>query len=103
MPRLKLTLEYEGTAYVGWQIQPNGISLQARVEEALAKLLGEAVSITAAGRTDAGVHALGQVVSFDTSRELPLKAYRLGLNGLLPPDIAVVDAVAAPEGFDARR
>ena len=103
MPRIKLTLEYEGTAYVGWQLQPNGTSVQARVEAALEKLLGHPIRVAVAGRTDAGVHAAGQVVAFDTERTLPLKAYAMGLNGLLPLDIAVVRAEEAPAGFDPRR
>lgn len=103
MPRIKLTLEYDGAGYVGWQVQPNGPSLQARVRDALADLLGEEVEVTASGRTDAGVHALGQVVAFTTGRSLPLKAYRKGLNGLLPPDIAVVSAEEVPAEFDPRR
>jgi len=103
MPRIKLTLEYDGSAYVGWQVQPNGRSIQGALKDALEKLLGEAVEPMSAGRTDAGVHALGQVACFDTSRVLPLKAYWRGLNGLLPEDIAVVDAVEAPADFDPRR
>jgi tRNA pseudouridine38-40 synthase len=103
MPRLKLTLEYDGTRYVGWQVQPNGRSIQAELHQALSQLLGSEVEVTAAGRTDSGVHATGQVVSFDTERQLPLKAYWMGLNGLLPEDIAVVAAEEAPEGFDPRR
>lgn len=104
MPRLKLTLEYEGTRYVGWQVQANGRSLQAVLEEALGKLLGaESVSVRSAGRTDSGVHATGQVICFDTERTLPMKAYVQGLNGILPPDVAVVSAEEAPEGFDPRR
>ncbi|HZI15523.1 MAG TPA: tRNA pseudouridine(38-40) synthase TruA [Myxococcus sp.] len=103
MPRLKLTLEYEGTRYVGWQMQPNGPSLQATLEDALAQLLGERVSVESAGRTDSGVHATGQVACFTTARVLPMKAYFRGLNGLLPDDVAVVDAVEVPEDFDPRR
>ncbi|MBX5483253.1 MAG: tRNA pseudouridine(38-40) synthase TruA [Myxococcaceae bacterium] len=103
MPRLRLTLEYDGTDYVGWQIQPNGRSIQATVERALAELLKEPVSVMAAGRTDAGVHALGQVVSFSTTRSLPLKAYVQGLTSLLPDDIAVVDAAVVDDAFDPRR
>jgi tRNA pseudouridine38-40 synthase len=103
MPRLKLTLEYDGTRYVGWQIQPNGPSLQARVQQALEELLGEPVPVEAAGRTDAGVHATGQVVCFDTPRALPLKAYWMGLNRFLPEDIAVVRAEEVPPEFDPRR
>jgi tRNA pseudouridine38-40 synthase len=103
MPRLKLTLEYDGTQYVGWQVQPNGISIQARLVQALEQLLGERVDLEVAGRTDSGVHATGQVVCFDTQRALPLKAYWRGLNGLLPEDIAVVRAEEVPPEFDPRR
>ncbi|HEX8438880.1 tRNA pseudouridine(38-40) synthase TruA [Archangium sp.] len=103
MPRLKLTIEYDGTRYVGWQVQPNGTSIQARLVRALEELLGEQVAVEAAGRTDAGVHATGQVVCFNTPRTLPLKAYWMGLNGLLPEDIAVVRAEEVPAEFDPRR
>jgi tRNA pseudouridine38-40 synthase len=103
MPRLKLILEYDGTRYVGWQVQRNGRSVQAELQEALGKLLGGPVEVTAAGRTDSGVHATGQVVCFDTERQLPLKAYWRGLNGLLPEDIAVVRAEEVPAEFDPRR
>jgi tRNA pseudouridine38-40 synthase len=103
MPRLKLTLEYDGTHYVGWQLQPNGVSIHARLARALEQLLGEPVSLEAAGRTDSGVHATGQVVCFDTARVLPLKAYWMGLNGFLPEDIAVVRAEQVPPEFDPRR
>ena len=103
MPRVKLTLEYDGTRYVGWQVQPNGISIQARLEEALQRLLDEPVGVEVAGRTDAGVHALGQVVCFDTARGLPLKAYWMGLNRFLPEDIAVVRAEEVPADFSPRR
>ncbi|AKJ02087.1 tRNA pseudouridine(38-40) synthase [Archangium gephyra] len=103
MPRLKLTLEYDGTRYVGWQVQPNGVSIQARLRQALEQLLGEQVELEVAGRTDSGVHATGQVVCFGTPRVLPLKAYWKGLNGLLPEDIAVVRAEEVPPEFDPRR
>ncbi len=103
MPRLKLVLEYDGTHYVGWQIQLNGPSVQARVQHALEQLVGSPVSLMAAGRTDSGVHARGQVVAFDSPRELPLKAYAKGLNSLLPRDIAVVSAAEVAPEFDPRR
>jgi len=103
MPRLKLTLEYEGTAYVGWQRQPNGVSVQEVMERALAELLGARVEVVAAGRTDSGVHALGQVVAFDAPRTLPLGAYLRGLSALLPPDVAVVAAEEVGPDFDPRR
>jgi tRNA pseudouridine38-40 synthase len=103
MPRVKLILEYDGTRYVGWQVQPNGRSIQAELKEALGKLLGAPVEVAAAGRTDSGVHATGQVVCFDTGRALPLKAYWMGLNSLLPEDIAVVRAEEVAADFDPRR
>jgi len=102
MPVIKLVIEYEGTRYVGWQAQPNGLSVQAEVERALATLRKGAVRVTAAGRTDAGVHALGQVVTFPEEQPLPLEAYRKGMNALLPADIAVREAGLEPDGFHAR-
>ena len=103
MPRIRLTLEYDGTDFVGWQRQLNGRSVQTVVEAALAELLGVWVQAVAAGRTDSGVHALGQVVAFDAPRPLPAQAYLRGLTGLLPPDVAVVAAAEVPDGFDPRR
>jgi len=103
MPRVRLTVEYDGTDFVGWQRQPNGRSVQEVLEKALAELLGKTVPTAAAGRTDAGVHALGQVVAFDAPRALPPKAYVRGLSGLLPGDVAVVEAEEVPAEFDPRR
>jgi tRNA pseudouridine38-40 synthase len=100
---LKLTLEYDGAAFVGWQAQAEGRTVQAVLEGAIERLCGEPVRITGAGRTDSGVHARGQVASLSTSRTLPLKAWTAGLNALLPDDVACVRAEEAPEGFDARR
>ncbi len=100
---IKLTVEYDGTAYVGWQVQPNGPSIQSKLEEALAALVGEPTRVTGAGRTDAGVHARAQVASFRTPRDLPLKAFVAGMNGLLPRDIAVIHAEECRPDFDARR
>jgi len=103
VPVVKLTLEYDGTRYVGWQVQPNGPSVQVEVERALATLHKGPRRVTAAGRTDAGVHALGQVVSFPEERPLPIPAYVKGMNALLPEDVAVRAASVEPDGFDARR
>jgi len=103
MPRIKLVLEYDGTDYVGWQTQANGRSIESCVQAALDKLLAEKVQLEAATRTDSGVHALGQVACFTTSRELPMKAYWMGLSDLLPRDIAIVDAAEVAEDFDPRR
>jgi len=100
---LKLTLEYDGAPFVGWQVQPNGASVQGAVEDAVEKLCGARARVTGAGRTDAGVHARGQVASLDPPRELPLSAWTAGLNAHLPPEVACVRAEEAPPGFDARR
>src|SRR5207237_5480486 len=100
---LKLTLEYDGAPFVGWQVQPNGPSVQGVLQEAIEKLCGTAVQVTGAGRTDAGVHARGQVASLATPRELPLSAWTAGLNAHMPPEVACVRAEEAPPGFDARR
>jgi len=103
MPVVTLVLEYDGSRYVGWQVQPNGPSVQAEVERALATLHGGPRRVTAAGRTDAGVHARGQVVTFAEEKPLPLRAYVQGMNSLLPQDVAVRAARLEPDGFDARR
>jgi tRNA pseudouridine38-40 synthase len=103
MPRIKLVLEYDGTHYVGWQLQPNGPSIQGRLKRALQELIGTPVDVFAAGRTDSGVHARGQVAVFDSPLNLPLRAYWQGLNGLLPDDVAVVRAEEVDPAFDPRR
>ena len=103
MPRLKLIVEYDGTDYVGWQLQPNGPSVQGRLQLALRELVGQPVEVVAAGRTDSGVHASGQVVAFDSPVQLPTKAYWMGLNSLLPEDIAVLSAEEVAPDFDPRR
>src|SRR5690606_41884797 len=103
MPRLRLTLEYDGGPFVGWQVQPNGRSLQAVVEGALGRLLAAPIRVSSAGRTDAGVHAAGQGVRFTTERSLPLKAYGQGLNSLLPSEVAVRHAADVPQAFAPRR
>ena len=103
MARIRLRVEYDGTRYVGWQRQPNGPSIQQTLEDALTSLCGEKLSCEASGRTDAGVHAEGQVVCFTTEKNLPLKAWYLGLNRLLPDDIAVVQADEVALEFDPRR
>ena len=90
MRNIRLTLAYDGTNYVGWQIQPNGVSIQATVEAAIEKLTGEKPKLLAAGRTDSGVHALGQVANFHTHSEIPCAKMQAGLQHFLPRDIAVV-------------
>jgi tRNA pseudouridine38-40 synthase len=103
MVRYRLTVEYDGTPFVGWQRQDNGPSVQGRLEEAIFKLCGETVTVTGAGRTDAGVHALGQVAHFDLVKEFAPDKVRDALNHFVRPSpIAVLEAqVAAPE-FHAR-
>lgn len=100
---LKLTLEYDGACYHGWQRQKNAHTIQAAVEEALARLTGEPVRVTGSGRTDAGVHALGQVANFHTASALPLSAFLNGLNALLPGDIAVLEVKEVSRDFHARK
>lgn len=102
MKTIRLTLEYDGTDFVGWQIQPNGRSVQGVLETALGQILAAPVRVHSAGRTDAGVHARGMVAHFSTTASLPLAAYREGLNRLLPMDVAVRAAAEAPDGFHAR-
>src|SRR5690349_12944234 len=99
MRTIKLVIEYDGTDYAGWQLQPNGLAIQQVMEEALARLLGQQVRLHGSGRTDAGVHARGMVAAFATDRPLPLRAFSDGLNSLLPPDIAVREAQEVPAGF----
>ena len=103
MRRVKLTLAYDGSAYRGFQVQPNGTTIQSVMEEALGRLLQEPVRLRAAGRTDAGVHAREQVVDFADSGVRPTETIRRGGNALLPPDIRILSAEAVPEMFDARR
>ena len=103
MRRIKLILEYDGTAYAGWQRQENAISVQQRVEEALRRLTDEeALTVTGASRTDAGVHALGQSAHFDTESRIPADKFSFALNTLLPDDIRVSASCEAPSGFHAR-
>ncbi|MGE5284974.1 MAG: tRNA pseudouridine(38-40) synthase TruA [Actinomycetota bacterium] len=103
MRRVRLTVCYDGTAYHGFQVQPNGVTVQSAMEEALERLLGEAVRLRAAGRTDAGVHAREQVVDFADSGKRPLETIVRGGNALLPPDIRILAAAEAAPAFDARR
>jgi tRNA pseudouridine38-40 synthase len=99
MRTIRLTIEYDGTAYSGWQRQPNGLAVQQVVEEALCQLLGQKPELRSSGRTDAGVHAYGMAAAFKTSTNLPLKAFIEGTNRFLPPDIAIRNALEAPNDF----
>lgn len=99
---IRLLLEYDGTDYRGWQVQPNGPTVQEKVEAVILRITGEAVRVAAAGRTDAGVHAAGQVASFLTHSALPVATIARALNALLPRDIAVLSAEEAAASFHAR-
>jgi tRNA pseudouridine38-40 synthase len=102
MATYKLTIEYEGTAYAGWQRQPDRPTVQAAVEAALQQITQTRIAVVGAGRTDAGVHAFGQVASFRTDHALSLEALERGLNGVLPEDISVRSVEQAPDDFHAR-
>jgi tRNA pseudouridine38-40 synthase len=102
MRNIKLTLEYEGTDFCGWQVQPEGRTVQGVLEESLRILIQETVKTIGAGRTDAGVHALGQVANFNTETGLHLHEIHRGLNSLLPPDVVIRDVQQVAEKFHAR-
>jgi tRNA pseudouridine38-40 synthase len=102
--RYRITVAYDGTNYVGWQRQPNGVTVQETLEKAAGRLTAPgACSMHGSGRTDAGVHARGQVVHFDMARDLPNIKLRRALNDALPADIRVLEADRAESGFDAQR
>jgi tRNA pseudouridine38-40 synthase len=101
--QFRLLLEYDGTDYHGWQLQPNVRTLQGVLEEALATALRHPARLNAAGRTDAGVHALGQVATFRTERTIEPRELRKTLNALTPGDVSVREVAPVPETFDARR
>src|SRR4051812_45405741 len=102
MPRLRLTLAYEGTAFAGSQVQPGRRTVQGVLEEAVRALTGEPTRTHFAGRTDAGVHAIGQVVHLDTARAMEADDWRRALNAHLPPDVRVTNVAFADEAFHAR-
>src|SRR3954465_8899555 len=102
MRTLKLTLAYDGTRFVGWQRQAEGESVQGVLEDTLAKFEGTPVTAHAAGRTDAGVHALGQVVSIRLTSEHDVTTLRRALNAQLPEDIRVLNVEEADDTFHAR-
>lgn len=103
MRNLLMTVSYDGTNYFGFQTQPDGNTVQDKLEEAIAGLTSEIVKIHGSGRTDAGVHAREQPFHFQTSSQIPIERWRLALNGRLPSDIRVVSAVEVPMSFHSRR
>jgi tRNA pseudouridine38-40 synthase len=103
MPRYRILIEYDGTPFAGWQFQSDAMTVQGEIEIAIEKLTGERVAIQGAGRTDAGVHALGQVAHFDLSKPVETDTIRDGLNAhLRPHPIAVLSAADVPDAFNAR-
>ena len=102
MPTFKLILAYDGTGLVGWQRQAAGVSVQGLLEAALAELEGKPVTVTGAGRTDAGVHALGQVASASLERFIDDRSLMRALNGRLPAAVRVIDASLVPAAFNPR-
>jgi tRNA pseudouridine38-40 synthase len=100
---VKIIVEYDGTNYCGWQIQPNGESIQAVLERAVSTFLGNPTRIMGSGRTDAGVHALGQVAHFFAEIEFDRHRILRALNALTPADITIKEAEIVPDSFDARR
>src|SRR5216683_457277 len=99
---LRLTIEYDGTNYSGWQLQASHDSIQGRIESALERIFATPVRVFGAGRTDAGVHARGQVASIRLPREFDPAELLRALNALLPHDIVILEATPAPDDFDPR-
>ena len=102
MRNIKITIEYDGTNYHGWQIQPNVITVQAAVQDALAKITKAQTPIIGAGRTDTGVHAAGQVANFHTHSQMSPTAFQKALNATLPRDIVIIDVEEVSPDFHAR-
>ena len=102
MRNIKLTIEYDGTNYHGWQIQPNAVTIQAAIQDALAKITKTQTQIIGAGRTDTGVHAAGQVANFHTRSQMPLISFQKALNATLPRDIVIIDVEEVSPDFHAR-
>ncbi len=102
MRNIKLEIEYDGTNFCGWQIQTDVRTVQGELETAITQLTREKIRVHSAGRTDTGVHALGQVVNFKTQSRLSEEVFQLGLNGILPKDVRVISAVEAEDDFNSR-
>lgn len=100
--RVKLVVAYEGTNYCGWQVQPNGITIEEVLNRELSRLLGESITVTGASRTDAGVHSLGNVAVFDTNTRMPAEKISYALNRSLPEDIMVQESSEVPQDFHPR-
>jgi tRNA pseudouridine38-40 synthase len=103
MRNIKLLIEYDGTSYLGWQVQPKGPTIQGILEEKLELLTGEPIQLFGSGRTDSGVHALGQVAHFKTQSRMDIRTIQRALNSLLPPDIVIQKVEEVDGGFHARK
>ena len=102
MKRVKLIVAYDGTNYCGWQIQPNGITIEQVLNENLSKLLGEEITVTGASRTDSGVHSMGNVAIFDTETRMPADKISFALNQRLPEDIRIQESCQVADDFHPR-
>jgi len=98
----KLSIQYDGTNYAGWQIQENALSIQAVISNSIKQILQEDISLIGAGRTDAGVHALGQVANFSVKQQLDFSKFKYSLNSVLPKEISISDIESVDEGFHSR-
>ena len=103
MKRVMITVAYDGTNYNGWQIQPNGVTIEEVLNEKLSQLLGEPVKVIGASRTDSGVHALGNVAVFDTASRMPGEKISFAMNQRLPEDIKIVDSREVEQTFHPRK
>ena len=103
MKRVKLTVAYDGTAYCGWQVQPNAVTVEGVLNEALTALLGQPITVIGASRTDSGVHAMGNVAVFDTDSKIPGDKFSYALNQRLPEDIRVQESSEVPLDFHPRK
>ena len=103
MKRIRLTVAYDGTDYCGWQVQKNGITVEEVLNRALSRLTGEDITVIGASRTDAGVHARGNVAVFDTDTRIPAERIACALNTLLPEDVVAVKSEEVPAGWHPRR
>jgi tRNA pseudouridine38-40 synthase len=99
---IKLTIEYDGTNYIGWQKQENGNSIQQEIERAINLITGEEVNLIGSGRTDSGVHAKGQVANFITKAKIPANKFKFAINSKLPDDIVIIDSEKVDESFHSR-
>jgi tRNA pseudouridine38-40 synthase len=102
MRNLSMVVEYDGTRFFGWQYQPSKRTVQGELQSALKKIVGDNVKLTGAGRTDQGVHALGQVANFHTASQLPLLSIKKGVNASIGDDVRVKDITVAPDDFNSR-